>query len=59
MNNFSMRGLRWKMPETEGVQIFAGEVDINGIKIVHVKYAFDKDGNALGSSINLPIPTES
>lgn len=59
MNNFSMRGLRWKMPETEGVQIFAGEVDINGIKIVHVKCAFDKDGNALGSSINLPIPTGS
>jgi hypothetical protein len=57
MNNFSMRGLRWKMPETEGVQIFEGEVDINGIKIVHVKCAFDKDGNALGSSINLPIST--
>jgi hypothetical protein len=53
-----MRGLRWKLAQTEGVQIFAGEVDINGIKIVHVKCAFDEDGNALGSSINLPIPPE-
>lgn len=59
MNNFSMRGLRWKMPETEGVQIFAGEVDINGIKIVHVKCAFDKDGNAQFSSINLPVPEKN
>ncbi len=56
MKDFSMRGLRWKMPEMEGVQIFAGEVEINGIRIVHAKCAFDKDGNLLGSSINLPIP---
>lgn len=56
MNNFSMRGIRWIVGEIDRYVIFAGEVDINGIKIVHVKCAFDKDGNQLSSSINLPIP---
>lgn len=59
MNNFSMRGMRWIVGEIDSYVIFAGEVEINGIKIVHVKCGFDKNGKELGSSINLPIPTES
>jgi len=59
MNNFSMRGMRYKFDAIDRYVVFAGEVEINGIKIVHVKCAFDKDGNQLSSSINLPIPAES
>lgn len=32
MNNFSMRGMRWIVGEIDRYVIFAGEVDINGIK---------------------------
>lgn len=59
MNNFSMRGMRWIVGEIDRYVIFAGEVEINGIKIVHVKCAFDKNGNQLSSSINVPVPVNN
>ena len=59
MNNFSMRGIRWIVNEIDRYAIFAGEVEINGIKIVHVKCAFDKNGNQLSSSTNVPIPVKN
>jgi len=55
MNNFSMRGMRWIAGEVDRYAIFAGEVEINGIKIVHVNCAFDKNWNQLSSSINILV----
>jgi hypothetical protein len=59
MNNFSMRGMRWIFGDIDYYVIFAGEIEINGIKIVHAKCVFDKNGNQIFTSTNFPITSES
>lgn len=54
-DNYCMRGTSWTANGNKGFSVFAGEFEINKIKIVLTKCVFSEQGNLRFSCINMPV----
>ena len=54
-NNYAMRGLNYSAGDISGYTIFSGEIEINGLKVVHAKIAYNKDDTHASTSVNFLV----